>query len=107
MRVLLDTHAFLWAASDSPRLGERARSLFLDPHTSLLLSVASVWEMAIKASLGKLRLRLPLEQLVAAGLEQRGLALLPIELDHVLRVQALPWHHRDGAFDGYEVERIW
>lgn len=128
MRILLDTHAFLWAAADAPQLSPKARALFTAADNELLLSVASVWEMAIKASLGKLRLELPLDRLVRGGLAQPGLRLQHIELDHALRVRRLPWHHRDpfdrllvaqalaegvpllsrdAAFDAYGVERIW
>lgn len=128
MRVLLDTHAFLWAAADAPELGRAARRCFLDPSTRPLLSVASVWEMAIKVGLGKLRLDLPLDDLVDEGLTGQGIALLPIELCHALAVRTLPLHHRDpfdrllaaqalaeripilsndDTFERYGVERIW
>ena len=128
MRVLLDTHAFLWAAADAPELGRRARKRYLDPETDLLLSVASVWEMAIKTGLGKLRLTVPLDELVERGIEGQGIALLPIALEHALAVRALPFHHRDPfdrllaaqalaegvpilsadcVFERYGVERIW
>lgn len=73
MRVLLDTHAFLWVATDAPELGPRARECYLDPGTSLLLSVASAWEMAITAGLGKLRLAVRLEDLVERGLADQGI----------------------------------
>jgi PIN domain nuclease of toxin-antitoxin system len=128
MRVLLDTHAFLWAAAGHPSLGKRARRVYLDPGNRVHLSTASVWEMAIKASLDKLKLTVPLEDLVVEALEEQSVALLPIELDHVLRVQSLPFHHRDpfdrllaaqalceeiailssdSVFDAYGVDRVW
>ncbi|MDD5309123.1 MAG: type II toxin-antitoxin system VapC family toxin [Deltaproteobacteria bacterium] len=128
MRVLLDTHAFLWTAADAPELGREARRCWLDPATCPLLSVASVWEMAIKAGLGKLRLDMPLDELVAQGIEGQGIALLPIDLSHALAVRTLPLHHRDpfdrllaaqalaekvpilsadDTFDRYGVKRIW
>jgi PIN domain nuclease of toxin-antitoxin system len=95
MDLLLDTHAFLWAAASPSRLGPRARRAILDPRNRVYLSLASVWEMAIKASLGKLRLSAPLSELVARAQSEQGITLLPLELDPVLRVQDLPWHHRD------------
>lgn len=128
MRLLLDTHTFLWLAADAPELSETARAAFLDPANELRLSLASVWEIAIKVSLGKLRLRTTLDALVRDGMGQRGLSLLPIELAHVLRVRELPFHHRDPfdrlliaqaeseglailgrdpAFDPYGVPRVW
>ena len=128
MRILLDTHAFLWAAADAPQLSRKARACFVSEKNELLLSVASVWEMAIKTSLGKLRLDLPLDRLVRRGLSQPGVRLQHIELSHALRVRRLPFHHRDPfdrllaaqalaegvpllsrdtAFDAYGVERIW
>jgi PIN domain nuclease of toxin-antitoxin system len=128
MRLLLDTHTFLWLAADSPELSERARAAFLDPGNELRLSLASVWEIAIKASLGKLVLRTTVDSLVREAVQQRGIALLPIELAHVLRVRDLPFHHRDPfdrllvaqaeserltilgrdeAFDRYGVTRVW
>lgn len=128
MDLLLDTHAFLWAAASPSRLGPRARRAILDPRNRVYLSLASVWEMAIKASLGKLRLSAPLSELVARAQSEQGITLLPLELDPVLRVQDLPWHHRDpfdrliiaqavagslaivgrdSTFEAYPVRRIW
>ena len=128
MRILLDTHAFLWAASGSPRLSEPARQHFLEPANQVFLSLASVWEMAIKSSLGKLQLGLPLSKLIKDALQRHGLSLATIEFEHVLLVQRLPFHHRDpfdrllvaqamvegfallsidSALDSYDITRIW
>lgn len=92
---LLDTHTILWALAYDPRLGEGARSLWLDDTTPLVLSAASVWEMAIKVAIGKLTLARPLAELVARTLPDLGIAVLPINERHTLAVERLPWHHRD------------
>jgi PIN domain nuclease of toxin-antitoxin system len=94
MRYLLDTHAFLWLAEDDPRLDANVRVLFSDANNEIFLSAASVWEMAIKASLGKLTLATPLARLVAGGVE-RGIQLLSVSCDHAYQVEQLPFHHRD------------
>jgi len=128
MRYLLDTHTFLWLASDDPRLSARAREVFLSSDNEFLLSIASVWELAIKASLGRLSFVLPLPRFIEQQVDHMGLSLLPIALEHVLAVETLPFHHRDPfdrlliaqasyertailgtdtAFDAYGVERVW
>lgn len=94
MRYLLDTHAFLWLAEDDPRLDANVRALFSDASNEIFLSAASVWEMAIKASLGKLVLATPLARLVAGGVE-RGIQLLAVSCDHAYQIELLPFHHRD------------
>ena len=93
MAVLLDTHAFLWWVTDDPRLTKRARRTI--GGTACLLSVASCWEMAIKASLGRLTVPGALDRFVQEQLEVNGFNLLPIALEHTGRVAALPFHHRD------------
>jgi PIN domain nuclease of toxin-antitoxin system len=94
VRYLLDTHAFLWLAEDDPRLDANVRALFSDLGNEVFLSAASVWEMAIKASLGKLTLATPLARLVAGGVE-RGIRLLAVSCDHAYQLQHLLFHHRD------------
>ena len=128
MRLLLDTHVFLWALMDDPKLSRIAREAFLHPANDLLLSVASTWEIAIKASLGKLDMPKPLGRFLRQQLERNTISLLPIELNHAVRVATLPFHHRDPfdrlllaqsleeqlpilsadtALDAYEVQRLW
>ena len=94
MRVLLDTHTFLWWVSDDARLSARARASIRDADEAYL-SIASCWEMAIKVSLGKLTLSLPVERFVAEHSAASEFSLLPIDLDDVGRVARLPFHHRD------------
>jgi PIN domain nuclease of toxin-antitoxin system len=93
-RVLLDTHAFLWFITDDDRLPPRARAAIVESDDALV-SVASCWEMAIKASLGKLMLSAPVDRFLAEQLAENNFELLHIELAHVTRVASLPWHHRD------------
>ena len=95
MRLLLDTHIFLWWAGEPGRLSARVRALCEDTSNELVLSVVSVWEMQIKLQLGKLRLGLPLQDLIATQQRTNGLVILPIELAHVLALQGLPGHHND------------
>ncbi|HEX2165037.1 MAG TPA: type II toxin-antitoxin system VapC family toxin [Thermoanaerobaculia bacterium] len=80
--LLLDTHAFLWAATDPSRLGAAARAAIEDGDIRLLLSTASVWEMAIKASLGKLDLAGPVSELVGEQIVRLRVDLLPVEVAH-------------------------
>lgn len=90
MRLLLDTNALLWLVAGDQRLGARARS-DVDSAASLLVSVASLWELAIKVSLGKLAAVPELSQVLRAG----GVQRLGIDDDHLSRLTTLPWHHRD------------
>ena len=94
MRVLLDTHSFLWWVDDSPRLSARARTTIAGA-TDAFVSVASCWEMAIKDSLGKLELPGPLDRLMPEQLALNSFQLLSIDLEDAARVAALPFHHRD------------
>jgi PIN domain nuclease of toxin-antitoxin system len=94
VRYLLDTHAFLSLAEGDPLLDANVRALFADVGNDVFLSAASVWEMAIKASLGKLALATPLERLVAGGVE-RGIRLLAVTCEHTYHLEHLPFHHRD------------
>lgn len=128
-RVLLDTHVFLWAISDDSRLSEPAKHAYLDTDgCELLLSFASVWEMAIKLSLGKLALPRPLLTFLQEQLKLNDIRLLSLTLQHAVMVAELPFHHRDPfdrlivaqahceslpilsadqVFDAYGLERIW
>lgn len=94
-RLLLDTHAFLWWVGDAPELSAAARRAIADVNHECYLSVASCWEMAIKASLGKLKLTMTVERFVSEQLSANGFSLLNIELRHAAKVEKLPFHHRD------------
>jgi len=95
MRLLLDTHTFIWAATWDNRMSEAAQALFLDSNNTLYLSTASIWEMAIKTSIGKLLLQQPIEQIINEQIQINDLKILNIESAHALAVASLPWHHRD------------
>jgi PIN domain nuclease of toxin-antitoxin system len=95
MRLLLDTHVFIWWADDPEKLSPAALAALEDEANELLLSVASVWEMQIKIQLGKLKLSLPLKELVKNQQETNNLTVSPVALPHVLALEALPFHHKD------------
>lgn len=95
MRLLLDTHTFLWFLADDPQLSPAARRLIEDGTNEILLSMASLWEIAIKVSLGKLTLGGAFATFIPDQLTLNAFGLLPIELAHVTAVAALPFHHRD------------
>ncbi|MGD0412352.1 MAG: type II toxin-antitoxin system VapC family toxin [Verrucomicrobiota bacterium] len=128
MNLLLDTHAFLWFIANDPRLSSRAQSLIQDPGNRRLFSMASLWEIAIKVSLGKLALAQPFDQFIPRQLQLNQIEVLAIELPHVAAVVAMPFHHRDPfdrlmaaqcqiedlpivsadpAFDAYSIRRVW
>jgi PIN domain nuclease of toxin-antitoxin system len=88
MKLLLDTHTFIWWDSEPARLLPHALALCQDRQNVLLLSVVSVWEMQIKLQLGKLRLALPLKEIIE---------ILPVTLAHVLALENLPAYHKDGS----------
>ena len=94
MKLLLDTHAFIWWDSKASRLSPRALAACSDPANELLLSTASLWEMQIKIQLGKLQLRTPLANIIA---DQRanGIGILAVTVEHVLAIGNLPPVHRD------------
>ena len=94
MKVLLDTHAFLWFMAGDTRLSPKARKVMSDANTELFLSAASVWEMAIKAALGRLVLPVSVGDYIA-GKVRNGLHIMPIEWMHAAAVQDMPTHHRD------------
>ncbi|MEW6320372.1 MAG: type II toxin-antitoxin system VapC family toxin [Acidobacteriota bacterium] len=94
MRLLLDTHAFLWFQAGDRRLSRKARAAMEAPGAELILSAAIAWEMAIKASLDRLRLPDTVEGYLAEKVGQ-GYRVLLVSWTHAAKVEALPWHHRD------------
>ncbi len=128
MNVLLDTHSFLWMTLDLPELSSQARTIIRAPSNRKFVSMASLWELAIKDGLGKLEVQAPLQELLAGIGKTFPLHRLGIQDAHVLAYRNLPLHHRDPfdrmiiaqalsekfivigndtAFDAYGVERIW
>lgn len=128
MPLLLDTHAFLWFITADPKLSAAAERMIRDGGNELLLSIASVWEMASKVRLDRLPIPEPLDSFIPAQLEINQIRLLPIELQHTFETARLPLHHRDPfdrlliaqaqaeeipiisadvAFSSYEVKVLW
>ena len=95
MRLLLDTHTFLWWVQDALALSAKARAAIAHPENECLLSLASCWEMAIKLSLGKLKLPTTIDRFIPEQMALNGFRQLPIDFRHVARVARLPWRHRD------------
>jgi len=128
VNLLLDTHSFIWFVEDSPSLSAQARALIEEPTNAVFFSMASVWEMAIKISLGKLHLSQPFDLFIPNQLLLNDITLLDITVNHTLSVATLPFHHRDpfdrlliaqslvermpcvsidSVFDDYSVQRLW
>lgn len=124
MRLLLDTNAFLWWRDASPRLSSRARDHIRDPANHIIVSIASLWEIAIKRSLGKLRFPENFEEVMA----EEDFELLAVSYTHLRALERLPHHHgdpfdrvfiaqslsegvpivtSDRTFGRYDVQTIW
>ncbi len=128
MRLLLDTHTLIWFITDDAQLNSHALQLIKDADNEIFVSVASLWEMAIKFSTGKLNIGQPFEVLFPFQLQHNNFELLPISIEHLRVVSTLPFHHRDPfdrliiaqsqveempvvnvdeVFNLYDVEREW
>lgn len=128
MRILLDTHVLIWLVEGDKNLSTVARSTIEDEDNSLYLSIASLWEITIKLSLGKLDLQLSVDEMVESFLIPGGIEILQIETGHLSILRDLPLHHRDpfdrliiaqaqaekmtlisadGVFDLYGVDLQW
>ena len=95
MKLLLDTHAFLWWDSERDRLPPRVLEAIESPANSVYLSIASIWETQIKAQLGKLKLRLPLPQLILDQEKANNLHILLTTREDIFALESLPPLHRD------------
>ena len=128
MNLLLDTHTFLWFIAGDSSLSKAARSAIEDLNNNLYLSVASVWEIAIKVSIDKLELSEPFETFIPEQLAENGIELLDISVEHAAQIVSMPFHHRDPfdrliaaqanvekmtllsvdeVFDSYGINRLW
>ena len=128
MKLLLDTHSFLWFISGHSELSHDARQLIENPANQRFMSLASIWEMAIKVSIGKLTLAQPFGILIPQQMEINGIELLEIKMEHLAKIVDLPLHHRDpfdrliiaqamiedisivgtdSTFDAYPITRLW
>jgi PIN domain nuclease of toxin-antitoxin system len=95
VRILVDTHALLWFLQGDSRLSATAREAIESSSNTRFLSDASVWEMSIKQSWGKLKLAEPFESRLTAALDRNAFEQLPIARSHLFAVSRLPFHHRD------------
>jgi PIN domain nuclease of toxin-antitoxin system len=95
MRLLLDTHVFLWWTDNNPALSTQAQHAISDESNDCFLSIVCCWELAIKASLGKLSLSQSVEKFIVEQVAANGFELLPVDFRHVAAVESLPFHHRD------------
>jgi PIN domain nuclease of toxin-antitoxin system len=128
MKLLLDTHAFLWFILSDPTLSATARQLIADPANDVYVSPASYWEIAIKIAIGKYSLNKPYQSFLEDQIVQNDFSILTIEIKHTAALTTLPMHHRDpfdrlliaqslveqmpvisadSQFDPYGVQRLW
>ena len=128
MKLLLDTHTFLWFIGKSPKISMEARNQIINNPDELYLSIANLWEIAIKVSFGKLTLHLPYEDLFPQQLNINGIKQLEIAIGHTTLLSKLPYHHNDPfdrmliaqaitenmaiisadeALDPYGITRLW
>ena len=94
MNYLLDTQALIWALENNPRLSAKASNLITNGDNTLWVSIASLWEMAIKLSINKLELTQPLDEIIRR-LPEMEVSILTVQPEHVLVVEKLPLFHRD------------
>jgi PIN domain nuclease of toxin-antitoxin system len=94
MRFLLDTHVLLWALTAPGRIPAKTRARLESPEHEVVFSAASIWEIAIKAQIGRLKLALPVEEITAAAV-RTGFEELPVRANHAAATARLPMHHRD------------
>ncbi len=128
MRLLFDTHTFLWWDSEPEKLSARALELLRDRDNTLFFSVVSAWEIQIKLQLGKIRIELPLPDIIEGQQQANHVETIPVTLEHVLKLSEIPPHHKDPfdrllivqaiaedltiiskdpAFSDYPVKLIW
>ncbi len=128
MRLLLDTHTFLWLDGSPEHLSPTALAACEDPTNQLYLSVVSAWEIQIKHQLNRLQLEVPLEEMIQGQQDANDVRILSVDLHHIYTLQQLPLHHNDpfdrlliaqakaeqmhlvsadGQFEPYVVDVIW
>jgi PIN domain nuclease of toxin-antitoxin system len=95
MKILLDTHAFLWAISGNSKLSDKARSAYLDSNNELFFSTISYWEIGIKISIGKLELDKNWQKIIDKEMNNNGIKWLDLKKEHVQGIINLKFHHRD------------
>lgn len=95
MKIMLDTHTFLWWDANPEKLSASVMEALSNPENSIFLSVVSAWEVQIKKQLGKLYLSIPLDEMIESQEQVNRMVVLPVELKHVLALDNLPAHHKD------------
>ncbi len=95
MKLLLDTHIFLWWDSEPTKLSDKVMKILTDKTNTLFVSVVSVWEMQIKKDLGKLVLRTSLATILIEQESKNQISVLPIEAKHIFGLETMPQHHKD------------
>ena len=127
MRLLLDTHAFIWFVEDDKKLSGKAKEEIENPDNIIILSIASLWEMSTKISIGRLKLKKPYKEVISY-VNEKGIEILSINFEHTLEVSKLEFHHKDPfdrliisqakmenmtivskdkLFDDYDIKRLW
>lgn len=94
MRLLIDTHILIWFLEGNRSLSNSHQQIITDSQNEVLISIASLWEIAIKISIGKLTLSQPLEDVIKQ-VNAENIEILPISPEHTLQVSTMPFHHRD------------
>jgi len=128
MEYLLDTHALLWIVTDDKQLSKKVKKIFLDEQNEIFLSIASLWEIAIKVSLNRLELGLSLNEFYIRHVVGNKIRLIDIKVEHLAVLENLEFHHRDPfdriliaqclvekmaimskdkIFSNYSIKRIW
>lgn len=94
MRTIIDTHILIWFLEGNPTLSKSRRQLIAAAQNEIFVSIASLWEIAIKISIGKLAMAKPISDVIKQ-ITTQNIEILPISTDHILKVSSLPFHHRD------------
>ncbi|MBF0227597.1 MAG: type II toxin-antitoxin system VapC family toxin [Desulfobacterales bacterium] len=95
MKLLLDTHVFLWLLFAPEKVTTKVKLIYKDQKNVVFLSLISIWEIQIKSQLGKLYLDVDLEKIIDDNINKGFIKLLPIRLAHILSLKELPFHHKD------------
>ena len=93
--LLFDTHSFVWWADEPAKLSATALAALEDENNRLILSDVSIWEMQIKVQLGKMKLKMPLPDLIESQKRDNDVEILPIKTEHILALDGFPFHHKD------------
>lgn len=127
MNILLDTNAFIWFSEDDKKLSDKGRVMIEEENNIIFVSVATFWEIAIKKSIGKLEMTLPINELYRKAIDN-GFEILSILFEHIQQIETLPYYHKDpfdriiisqsivedmtvvtsdDIFRKYNVKRVW